>query len=96
MEVEFLFPVNISRATSFYASYSNLFFISANVNFVPSFPAKGDVLTLSETPINGGSILIEGMTFSGNPSYTAVYVTLQLGKPAIETISPAKALSNSK
>lgn len=47
-----------------------------------------------ETPISGGSIFIEGITFSGNPYSIAVYVTLQLGKPAIDTISPAKALSN--
>ena len=63
IEVEFLFPAFTSRATSFYASSSNRDFKSFKVNLVPSLPANGEVLTLIETPINGGSILIEGITF---------------------------------
>lgn len=61
---------------------------------MPSFPAKGDVLTLMETPIKGGSTLMDGITFYGNPYSIAVWVTLQLGNPATDTISPAKARSN--
>ena len=94
IEVEFLFPAFTYRATSFSAYSINLFFKSFKVNFVPYFPANGDVLTLIETPINGGSILIDGITFSGNPYSITVFVTLQFGNPAIETMSPAKALSS--
>ena len=63
MEVEFLPPVVTSRATSFSDSYRSLVLRSLRVSFVPYFPAKGEVFTLIETPISGGSILIEGITF---------------------------------
>lgn len=95
-EVEVLFPGLTSKATSFSDSSISLFLISFNVILVPSFPAKGEVLTLIDTPIRGGSTLIEGITFYGKPYSTAVWVTLQLGNPAIETISPAKARSSYK
>lgn len=66
IEVEFLFPAITSRATSFSDSSTNRVFKSFSVIFVPYFPAKGEVLTLIETPISGGSIFIDGITFSGN------------------------------
>lgn len=72
MEVEFLFPAFTSRATSFSAYSNNLLLRSFKVNFVPYFPAKGEVFTFIETPINGGSILIEGITFYGKPYSIAV------------------------
>lgn len=67
IEVEFLPPISISRATSFSAYSINRFFKSLRVSFVPYLPANGDVLTLIETPISGGSTLMQGITFSGNP-----------------------------
>ena len=86
----------IYKATSFYASYRSLFLISFKVSLVPYFPDNGDVFTLIETPIRGGSILIQGITFYGKPYYVAVWVILHLGNPASETISPANALSSSR
>jgi hypothetical protein len=62
-EVEFLLPAFTYNATSFSAYSSNLVFMSFNVNLVPYLPANGEVLTLIDTPINGGSILIDGITF---------------------------------
>jgi hypothetical protein len=67
-----LLPAFTSRATSFSAYSINLFFKSFNVNFVPYFPEKGEVLTFIDTPINGGSIFIDCITFSGNPYSIAV------------------------
>lgn len=93
IDVEFLLPLT-SSATSFYDYYFNRSLKSFNVNFVPYFPANGEVFTLTETPISGGSILMLGITFSGYPYYIAVYDTLQLGNPAIDMISPANALSS--
>lgn len=56
---------SIYKATSFSAYYNNLVRSSFNVNLLPSFPANGEVLTLTDTPINALSILILGITLSG-------------------------------
>jgi hypothetical protein len=62
-EVEPFGGATIYKATSFSDYYISLFLISFNVSLVPYLPAKGEVLTFIDTPIKGGSILMEGITF---------------------------------
>lgn len=90
IEVAFPFPVSICKATSFYDSFNNLVFNSFNVNLSPSFPESGEVLTLTEMAIMGGSIFVDGMTHLTFYS-DKVWVTPVLANPAIETISPVTA-----
>lgn len=77
IEVLFLSPMSTDNATSFYDYSFSLDLRSLKEIFVPYLPAKGEVLTFIETPINGGSILTQGMTFLGYPYSIAVYVALE-------------------
>lgn len=79
------------KATSFSASSLRRTFMSLSATLLPSLPAKGEVLTLMETPIKGSSIFKQAILFSGYPSSIRVCVTLEVGKPETRTISPAYA-----
>lgn len=62
--LSFLFSSTPSnyKATSLSASMINLYFITFLDIFLPSLPAMGEVFTLIETDMIGGSIGIEGIT----------------------------------
>ena len=64
--------LSTTRATSFYAYSLNLTLRSFRASLDPSVPAKGEVLTLIETPIKGSSILRQGIVLEGYPSSTSV------------------------
>lgn len=92
-EPEPLASVVTVNATSFSASYLSLTLRSFSATLLPSLPAKGEVLTLIETPIKGSSIFRQGILFYGYPYSIRVCVTREVGKPETKTISPAYAFS---
>ena len=63
IEFEFRPPTSTLNATSFSPYSFNLDFKSFKVIFVPYLPAKGEVLTLMDTPMSGASIFKQGIIF---------------------------------
>ena len=63
-------------------------------NLVPSFPFIGELLISTVNDNIGGSIGMD-LISSCLPSVFNVQLTLELANPAIYTISPATAFSNS-
>ena len=76
----------------FCASETNLSLICVLVNFFPSVPAKGELLTLIVIDIVGGSIGVAGIG-SFNSGSQIVSATLAFSNPAITTMSPASPIS---
>ena len=78
--------------TLFSASSINLSLICVLVNFFPSVPAKGELLTVTVIDIVGGSM---GVALIGSVTSKSqiVSATLAFSKPAIITISPASPIS---
>ena len=58
------------------------------VNFLPSVPARGEVLTVIVIDIVGGSIGVAGIGSLISKSHI-VSATLAFSRPAMTTISPA-------